>query len=378
LKKIENYDRSSIRAALEQGCDGLAGGRALFRSGDRVLLKPNLLSGRPPEKAVNTHPEVLAAVAEFLSDRGCRLSLGDSPGLESLGHALQKAGYAPVGQRYGIAVTDFHPGAEVSSRNRRWFSRLFLFDRLGEFDHLVNLPKFKTHGMMTLTLAVKNLFGLVPGKRKAAYHLSAGENQDTFARLMLEIAETCAPSLSVLDGILAMEGDGPGQGRPVPAGSLALSTHTVALDAVAGALAGVPPENHPIVRQAILHGLPGARLAEVEVLGDPIARLAMPAFTLPASVDCRWRLPGFLHRGLKNWTSAHPRILPDACLDCRKCARICPVEAIRPGRDNRLAVDVARCIRCFCCHEICPHHAIAIEPGRGRRVLDLLKGKKAT
>ena len=376
LRKIESYDRNIIRGALEECLAGLPGGGPPFRSGDRVLLKPNLLSGRAPERVVNTHPEVIAAVAESLSDCGCRLSLGDSPGLESLAHALHKAGYMPVLQRYGIAVADLHPGEDVPSRNRRWFSRLFLSSRLAEFDHLVNLPKFKTHGMMTLTLAVKNLFGLVPGKRKAAYHLSAGVDQATFARLMLEIGETCAPALSVLDGIVAMEGDGPGQGRPRPAGVLAVSTHALALDAVAGALAGVPPESHPIVWQAIQHGLPGARLGEVEVIGESIASLAIPDFKLPSTVDPHWRLPGFVQRGLKNWTSARPRILPDACRKCLECVRICPAEAIQPSNDGKLRVDPARCIRCFCCHEICPHQAIAIEPGRGRQVLNLLRGRK--
>ncbi len=377
LDRLDGYGEAGLRRAVEAGWDRLGDAAPPFRPGDRVLLKPNLLSGRRPEKAITTHPDMVAAVAGFLKDRGCRVSLGDGPGLESTRHAVSAAGYDPVCSRFGVEVVPFDRGHDVPSRNRRWFPRLHLWERLPEFDHVVNLPKLKTHTQMTLTLGVKNLFGCVPGKRKAAYHLSAGETPQRFARLMLEIWETVRPALTVLDGVVAMEGNGPSLGDPRPAGLVALSPDALALDAVIGGLVGLPPERHPIVAEALAAGIPGADAAGVEIRGRAAEEMAIPDFKLPKPADVQWRLPSFLVRTFKNWWTHRPEIQPGPCTLCGQCREICPAEAIHANGDRSLRIDPGRCIRCYCCHEVCPSAAIAIRPGPGLRGLEILQGRKS-
>lgn len=374
LGRVEGYRTTALRAFLEDGWRELSERGRGFRAGDRVLLKPNLLAGRPPERVVNTHPEVVGAVASFLADQGCRLFLGDSPSLESTAHALAAAGYAPVMARYAITPVSFHRGREVPARNRRFFSRLYLFEDYAGFDHVVNLPKLKTHTQMGLTLGVKNLFGFVPGRRKAAYHLSAGGDEAVFARLMLEIADTVNPTLTVLDGIQAMEGDGPGQGTPRNIGLLMMSRNCVALDAVVGRLTGVPLARHPIVREALAAGLPGADWQQTARFGPPVEELAVAGFRLPARGDAQWRLPHVAVRAFTNAWTSRPWIRPDACRYCLKCAAICPVQAIADHGERQLRVDPGHCVRCWCCHEVCPHDAIAIRDGAGLRTVARLGG----
>jgi uncharacterized protein (DUF362 family)/ferredoxin-like protein FixX len=376
LDRVDGYEEDVLRQSLEAGWDLLPAPERPFRPGDRILLKPNLLSGRRPEKAVSTHPAVVAAVAGFLKDRGARLSLGDGPALESTARAVSSAGYTGLRERFGIDLAAFNHGRDVASRHRRWFPRLHLWEGLRDFDHIVNLPKCKTHTMMTLTLGVKNLFGCVPGTRKAAYHLSAGEDARRFARLMLEIWETVQPTLTVLDGIVAMEGNGPSLGKPRPIGLLAMSANALALDAVVGRLVRLPPERHPIVAEALSAGLPGAALDEVEVRGRTAEEMEIRDFRLPRPADCQWHLPRFLVRRFKKWWTYGPQILEDACTRCGQCRDICPAAAIATNGNQSLKVLSGRCIRCFCCHEVCPSSAIAIRPGAGLRGLEILKGRR--
>ena len=377
LDRVEGYGEAGLRRAVEAGWDSLGADAPPFRAGDRVLLKPNLLAGRRPEKAVTTHPDMIAAVAGFLKDRGCRVALGDGPSIESTRRVVTVCGYDPVCARFGVEVVPFEHGRDVPSRHRRWFPRLHLWEGLAGFDHVVNLPKLKTHTQMTLTLGVKNLFGCVPGKRKAAYHLSAGDSPERFARLMLEIWETVRPSLTVLDGVVAMEGNGPNLGDPRPVGLVALSPDALALDAVIGALVGLPPERHPIVAEARAAGIPGANAGELDVRGRPAQEMAVPDFRLPKPADVQWRLPSFLVRTFKNWWTHRPEIQPGPCTLCGQCREICPAEAIHANGDRSLRIDPGRCIRCYCCHEVCPSAAIAIRPGAGLRGLEILKGRKS-
>lgn len=376
FRRLDHYDPKAIRHAMEEGWSTSVGKEDLFQSGQRVLLKPNLLSGAATERAVTTHPAMLEAVATFFLDRGCHVSVGDSPALDSLPSVLRRTGLAPIVEKLKLGVTPLSRGVDRPSRNRFRFPLLHLAEELGEFDHIVNLPKLKTHSMMTLTLAVKNLFGCVPGKRKAAYHLSAGEEKETFARLLLEIHDLVAPSLHVLDGIVAMEGNGPGSGDPRPLGLLAMSRDALALDASVAALLGVPWESVPILAAARAAGIEPADPSRVTLVGDPPGSWDVRDFRLPRSVDCRWRIPPRMARLFNNAFTPRPFIDSSRCVLCRRCEGICAAGAIGETADARLAVLPNRCIRCFCCHEVCPVDAVEIVRGRGLRLLDTLTRRR--
>jgi len=374
LKKVDDYEPRRLRAAMADGLAALPSAAKMFRPGQRILLKPNFLSARQPERGITTHPAVVAAIAECLSDCGCELHLGDSPALDSLEKVIRKAGYSEVIRRHDIRLAPLQQDHLRPSRNRRWFPRLHLARELESFDHVVNLPKLKTHTMMTLTLGVKNLFGCVPGTLKAAYHLSAGENRRHFARLLLEIWETVRPGLTILDGIVGMQGSGPSQGELRPVALLAMADDALALDAVVGHLLGVPADQHPVVAEALGHDLPAARWTEAELSGDPVADCLVPAFTLPAVTDLRWRLPDFVARRIRNWFTTCPQIAAGRCVRCGECAAICPAGAIRQKDGRGFEVMKEACIRCFCCHEVCPAQAVDLRSGPGTRLLNHLRG----
>ncbi|MGB6066804.1 MAG: DUF362 domain-containing protein [Desulfomonilaceae bacterium] len=238
VRKCGNYDPPRLTKALEKCLDDLGGMSTLVKRGDRVLLKPNLLKSAAPEHAIVTHPAVVETIAALVIDAGAIPFIGDSPPLGNLTKVLTKCGYDPFMKRMGIAAVPFVEKLPVEFPTGRLFRRMDLAREVFEFDAVINLAKLKTHTQMVLTLAVKNLFGTVIGTDKASWHLRAGKDVDCFATVLVQIYEKIRPVLSIVDGILAMEGNGPNSGNPRSVGILAASTDAVALDAVICKLVG--------------------------------------------------------------------------------------------------------------------------------------------
>jgi uncharacterized protein (DUF362 family) len=191
-----------------------------LKNGDRVLLKPNLLSGKPPETAVTTHPIILEAMIQILLDRGCKITVGDSPALHPFARVIKKTGLSPLGKRYPIQFQDLDTPVVIDGIKGGIYQSFEISRHCFETDYLLSLAKFKTHSMMGLTLSVKNLFGCIPGRRKAAWHLAIGKNRKLFARMLAELAAVISADFYIIDGIVGMEGNGPGNGTPIPLGVL--------------------------------------------------------------------------------------------------------------------------------------------------------------
>jgi ferredoxin len=225
--------------------------------------------------------------------------------------------------------------------------------------------------MMTLTLAVKNMFGTVVGAAKPGWHLQTAD-QSRFADMLLDIWRALPPRLNILDGITAMEGNGPSSGDPVDLGLLLTSPSALALDQVAGEIAGVPPERHPVLHRARERGIEGSEPAHVRIAGVDV-REAAQAIVLPSSVPrVDYRLPVWLKRGLRRSLNTYPELAGKRCVSCGQCAGVCPVNAITLYDQNRGGgnVNIKKCINCFCCQEVCPEGAIDLVSGR---LLQLLK-----
>ena len=353
----DSYDSAKIAASLRAGLDDLGLNRSI-KAGDQVLLKPNLVTGKDPRLAVTTHPEVVRAVAMVLSDCGARLSLGDSPGFGSLAGVLEKCGLQPVLREFAITVVPFSEEKVVFDKGNLVAKRLPLAAAVFEFDHIVNLPKLKTHAMMGSTLAVKNLFGCVPGLKKAAWHLRAGHDRHFFARIMLDIYRHVTPVWNFLDGITGMEGEGPTGGTPRNFNLLALSAAAPALDCLVEKWLGFPAPSPLILEAEKLGLLPAAGFlacgpAADKVLKPPIkeAKGAMEA-TFPG--QRLWRRL-FVKR---------PKISKARCHLCRVCVQHCPAQVMKLV-DAKIVIDYKRCIRCYCCQELCPYGAIHIGLGFG-------------
>jgi len=317
-----------------------------------VLLKPNLLAGRAPRKAVNTHPHIVRSLAEMLLDEGCTLLVGDSPGYESTERALKGSGIGEVVKALGLQVARFNKKVIKRSRGVSPYREFLLGEDPEGFDLIINLPKFKTHAMMGLTLGVKNTFGFVPRFEKAKWHLKAGRDALLFAAILLDIYTIVKPSLTILDGIVAMEGDGPSGGRPRHAGLLAVSDDALALDLFVEKILALP-DMLPVSRVARDKGL--TRDAEIVDLGLPAIR----DFLMPATMDTGFNLPGAVRNALKNVISKRPKCDQSLCKQCGVCAEVCPAGALTMDEEYP-AFDYKQCIRCYCCQEMCPSSAILV------------------
>ncbi|MCK4690778.1 MAG: DUF362 domain-containing protein, partial [Desulfuromonadales bacterium] len=241
LKQLHNYDPGAVSDAIEQLLEPLGGMQNFVKAGQRVLLKPNLLAGKPAEKAVTTHPEIVRAVIKLAQKAGGIVSLGDSPGIGSPETVARKCGILEVVEETGARFVPFSESTKIHPHGGT-FHELEVARDILDTDVIINLPKLKTHQMMGLTCAVKNMFGAVVGLRKPRLHLQAGTDKAFFALMLLELCEQLAPALNIVDAVIGMEGEGPGSGDPVQIGALLAGSHPQAIDTVACELVNLPPK----------------------------------------------------------------------------------------------------------------------------------------
>lgn len=360
IERADNYEREQVKSAIIRLLAPLGGMIAFVAPGERVLLKPNMLSAKPPEAAVTTHPEVLRAVIELVKEAGGVPLVGDSPGIGTFARVAEKSGLLAVVKDTGAELVPFAESVEVSGEGT--FKRFELARPYLEADRVINLPKLKTHEMMTITCAVKNLFGSVVGTGKAAWHLKAGADRQMFARMLLEIYLLRKPDLTIVDAITAMEGDGPGSGDPRPVGLLLAGTNAVAVDVIAAEIAGIPRKLLYVEQMAHTMGIDGADRSAIRTIGIPVGEARVPNFRLPHISDVQWGLPPFLKNRLRHYFTSRPTALPEKCRLCGICVDVCPPHAIEVI-DGKLHFDYHRCIRCFCCRELCPDGALAVKEG---------------
>lgn len=361
LQSAPDYRRQTIESALERLLAPLGGMGAFVTPGKKVLVKPNMLAGKPPEKAVTTHPEVVRGVIRLAQAAGGIVSVGDSPGVGSPRQVAARCGILPVVEETGASFAPFADSVQVRPPGNT-FHQLEVARDVLEADVVINLPKLKTHQMMGVTCAVKNLFGAVVGMRKPRLHLQAGEDKAFFALMLLDLADFLRPALTIVDAVVAMEGDGPGSGDPVQIGALLAGADPVAVDTAALRLLGVRPETVWTQRMARESGRFGARPEEVEILGDDPEGLRPASFRPAKSTDIHFGLPVFLREPLKRSLTARPVPDMERCELCGLCVEHCPPH-VMGVEGKRLVIDYGRCIGCFCCQELCPRGAIATRQG---------------
>ena len=239
LIRADSYAQESLRESLETLLEPLGGMATFVKPGNRVLLKPNLLTGARPSKECTTRPELVYAVAQMVIEAGGKPFLGDSPAFGSAKGVAVANGYLPILENLNIPIIDFH-GQRYQTVNEE-LNHLLLSKEAMEADVVINLPKVKSHTQLVLTLGVKNLFGCVPGKMKAWWHMEAGVDPNRFGEMLVETARTINPNLTILDGIIGHEGNGPSGGEPRPLGILGASPDVFALDRAMVEILNVPP-----------------------------------------------------------------------------------------------------------------------------------------
>ncbi len=366
IVRCENYDEKKVLMALRQSVDLIGGAQAFISKGNRVLLKPNLLYGKNPEKAVTTHPSILKGMIQIIREAGGIPSIGDSPSVGSLARTAEKAGIKAVADEMKCPLVEFNkPALSTKGKENILFKQLEIDQAVLDADVVINLPKWKTHTQMFLTMGVKNLFGCVPGSKKPLWHLKAGEDAKLFARILVDIYKSVRPSLTILDGVVGMEGKGPNSGHPISIGLILASGDSLSLDQVVCDLLGISRTSLLTNRVAFDQGLGKEK---IDVFGERVEDVKISSFKFPTISQVDWGLPGFLSRALKNALTSKPVVFEEICKSCDECTKICPPQALtRKGKD--LVFDYKQCIRCFCCLEVCPEGAISVQPGWGLRLV---------
>ncbi len=364
LQALPDYAPGRVLAAMRACLEPLGGMLAFVRPGQSVLLKPNLLGPFAVERAVTTHPAIVRAVILLVQEAGGRVFVGDSSGLGQLAGVVRACGLAPVLAETGAELLDFSEPQEMEVPEHRLVSKLTLARALSRVDVIITLPKLKTHGQMTLTAALKNQYGCIPGALKSHWHFRLQE-PEWLAALILDVNRAVHPALAILDAVTAMEGGGPTSGTPRQVGALLASRDLPAVDTVACHLIKLDPMRVPLLAAARKQGFGETELERIQVWGTDLQSLVIPDFKQvdhPRDVLRLLPLPKpALHWFRRQWT-ALPHIIDGRCTRCGICEKSCPVEpaAIHPKSTAGEKLDAEQCIRCYCCHEFCPSHAIEL------------------
>ncbi len=317
--------------------------------GTKVLIKPNFLSPAKPEKAVTTHPLIVKAAALYALEKGAKVQISDSPAMGGFDRLLKVGGYKEELKSLGVDLKPFDASVKVDIGEP--FGRIDIAKDAMEADVVINLAKVKTHAQMILTLGVKNMFGCIVGMKKPEWHLKAGEDKEMFARLIVGIHEAVAPAYTIVDGILAMEGHGPGKaGTPRELGLLLGGDNAHAVDKVICTLLGKNPDELYTHSQARKMGVYSENM---HISGDMniIYDFAFPDL---GSLNIG---PGVLNRFFRTYVIQKPVGNNKECKLCGECWKICPKQAITHNIKG-ISFDYNACIRCYCCLEVCPFGVI--------------------
>lgn len=360
IVRCEDYKQERVHEAVRRAIDLLGGIQTFIKSGEKVLIKPNMLKASLPEAAVTTHPEVVRAVIRLVVQAGGIPIVGDSPGIGELAYVSRRSGILAVVEEEKASLADFTDTQPLKGHGR--FRRFEVARCAIEADAIINLPKLKTHGMMVMTGAVKNLFGCIPGKKKAQWHLNAGIDHGSFAQMLVELSILLRPRLSIVDAVIGMEGNGPGSGDPRQIGLILAGQDPASVDVVSCEILGLPPLQVPVTLAAREIGVGESRLERIPILGVPISEVKIKDFILPQQMNPEWPFPDLIRRNLKNAFTTRPIINRDTCIQCGVCKDDCPRGAIAE-HNGGMIVDYRNCIRCFCCQEFCPKGAITVGKG---------------
>ena len=351
----------------------LLGGVGQFiKEQEKIVLKPNVLLGSDPDTCVTTHPSVFKASGKLLQEAGALVYYGDSSSMGKCEGNCRRAGLKQVGDELGFTIADFDSGRAVSHREALLVKNFTIANGVLDADGLVSLPKFKTHGLMRFTGAVKNQFGCIPGFIKGQYHVKLADPHD-FAAMLVDINTFIKPRLYIMDGIRAMEGNGPRGGKVSKMNVLLMSADPVALDATACRMINLDPESMPTSKPGEQSGLGTYHTEKIEIVGDNPETFYTPSFKVVRSAPLHCS-SGRLQSFVKNQVCERPAIDKARCTICGTCVQMCPVDpkAVNwhsgdKGRPPTYKYD--RCIRCYCCQEVCPEGAISIKNPALSRVL---------
>jgi len=361
LRGCESYDETLIYEQLKKNIDDLGGLEKYFEVGQKVLLKVNLLMKRKPEEATTTHPNFVKALARHLVDFGLEVVIGDSPGgpynKNALAGIYKVCGYEDLVSEH-ITLNQNFDSFTSTCEDALLMKQIETIDVINDVDHVISVSKLKTHGMTLFTGAVKNMYGTIPGLKKAEYHYTLPSIED-FSNMLVDVCLNAKPTLSFMDGIVGMEGAGPSGGEPREIGVVIASDSPYHLDMVACKIIGIDPFEVPTIKRCYERKL--VQDLDITILGDAIDEFQVFDYKIPSIKGV-----GLLDNRVPKWLDnivdyvIKPRpVIKSTCVGCGECAKCCPAKVIEMVED-RPKIHLSDCIRCFCCQELCPARAVDI------------------
>ncbi len=369
-----DYEGPGLRASLERSLALVGGMERFLKPGSTVFVKINHLSpGSPAERAIVTHPLFTREVLRLLKDLNLEIRVGDDIASNADG-GFEVSGYAEMCREMGVRLVNLKSGGftEVPCPGGAILDRVHVSSIVRDSDFIINLPKLKTHSLTAFTGAVKNMYGVIPSGQRHMNHGLYPRNED-FSRVLVDILAACPPRLTIMDGIVAMEGPGPSGGRPRRTGLVLAGEDAVALDAVAQAVLGFGPDEVLTTKYASERGLGTGDLDSIEILGESLDSALIDKFrkaVLPVSLLSK-KLPAALYGYISSRLVLTPEVIAKACTGCRECALICPKSAVRMD-EGRAFILRTSCIHCLCCHEVCRHGAIRLRQSATGRIIRFL------
>lgn len=369
LSACEDYSEQKVRAALEAALSAVQG-FSFVKPGMKVVIKTNLVAAAKPEAAVTTHPALLCALTDLLTERGATVVIGDSPGglynAVYVNRIYNACGMQAVKERGALLNQNFEK-TEAENPAGLVLKRLTYTSYLDDCDAIIDCCKLKSHGMMGMSGAVKNMFGAIPGVMKPEYHYKFPDYAD-FANMIVDINEFFKDKLRlvIVDAVQGMEGNGPTAGTPRHIGMIAVSRSPYEADLVCAKIIGLTKDKVPTLQAALERGFTPAVAEQVQT-NRPIAdfavndyqHVAVPHSLLFAGDEKKPFKRAFSK--LAGWVlRTRPVLRTSECVGCGVCKRICPAGAIQMEA-GKAVIDRSRCIRCFCCQEFCPQGAMKVK-----------------
>ena len=373
IVRAHDYDYAEIWAAMEQGIELIGGLAGIVPPGSTVFVKINHLSPpSPAEKGIVTHPAFVEVVLDLLKAVAADITVGDDIQSGS-GDGFQVSGFRQMCQRVGVRLINLREAGFVETACRGHFlEKVYLSKIALDADVIVNLPKLKTHSLCVFTGGVKNMYGTIPTGLRRKFHGEYIRNED-FSQVVTDIFSAIRPQLTIMDGIIAMEGEGPAAGSLRRLGVILTSQDAVAVDAVAAKIIGLNPVDIYTTRYSDERGLGVGNLQNIEVVGEKIDSVTLPDFKPPASAvnALARRVPLFLPRFILRQISIKPNVIERLCTGCAECQKICPAGAISVSSEMaKITHDI--CIECMCCHEVCRFDAIVPKQSTSGRIIQFL------
>lgn len=363
IQECKDYVLQDIMEKINDGIEKLGGWDLFVKPGDTVLLKANLIGPKASDTAAVTHSEFVRAITRILKERGCNVWIGDSSGgaiagIAPTAQSFKVSGYEKVANEEGALIKNFDKEGVVEVEPKGKFKeKMFLAKPLFEADVVINLPKLKTHSANVYTGAVKNLFGCIPGLRKATYHKMAPDKED-FGDIIADIHQATKFSLHIMDSITSMEGEGPTAGSVYKSNKILISTDPLALDAVALNMLGLTVDDVPIIIAAKKRNLGQWNLEDIIIEGDYDSIPKLNNFKLPKVLKSSKQKSNKAVVKVIDFFKTVPEIDTNKCKKCNMCVESCPMQAIDRATKK---IDYSKCIECMCCHELCLHKAVRLK-----------------